>query len=133
MGFWDDTGDTFMGAGSGAATGAMLGSVVPGVGTGIGAGAGALLGGLTGLFSGHGARSAADTQRAALDDAMKRLQQFSIQQQQKRQQDLSKTMAFYGPAEAYLKSIYSRPPEPSMRPPDPTAGPTRGRLPPLTG
>lgn len=119
MSFWDDIGGTLMGAGSGAATGFLLGG--PG-----GAAVGAGLGGGVGYLQGHGARSAADQQRASLDDAMKRLQQFSIQQQQNRQQDLQKTMAFYGPAENYLKSIYSRPPEP-------TPGGVRERLPPLPG
>ena len=111
MSFWDENaGATFGGAGSGAATGAMLGSAIPGIGTGIGAGAGALLGGLSGFLGSRGTNQAADAQRAALDAAMKRLQQFSVEQQQKRQGDLDKTMAFYQPADSYLRSIYAQPP-----------------------
>lgn len=103
MSFWDDIGGTLGGAASGAVTGFELGGP-------WGAAAGAGLGGGLGYLSSSSAHSAADAQRGALDDAMKRLQQFSMQQQQKRQEDLKNTMAFYGPADSYLHSIYAQPP-----------------------
>lgn len=120
MGFFDDIGPGLMGAGTGALSGFQM------TGSPWGALAGGVLGGGIGALQGHGAHSAADAQKAALDDAMKRLQQFSVQQQQNRQQDLQKTMAFYGPADNYLKSIYAQPGTP-------TPGGTRMRQPPLTG
>lgn len=120
MGFFDDIGGGLMGAGSGALAGFQM------TGSPWGALAGGALGGGIGAIQSHGAHSAADAQQSALDDAMKRLQQFSIQQQQNRAQDLQKTMAFYGPADNYLKSIYAQPGPP-------TPGGTRARLPPMTG
>lgn len=116
MGLFDDFGGGLMGAGSGAVTGGMLGGWP---GAAIGAG----LGGVMGFMGSNSAHSAANAQRQALDDAMKRLQQFSIQQQQNRQQDLQNTMAFYGPAQNYLRSIYSQG----------APGPTMPTLPSLKG
>lgn len=52
------------------------------------------------------AGQAAQAQRSALDKAMARLQAGSAQQYQNRMNDLNATMAFYGPAQRYLQSIY---------------------------
>lgn len=122
MGFMDDIGGTLMGGLGGAGAGFLLGGP-------MGAAAGAGLGGIGGYLNSRGTHDAANAQRGALDEAMKRLQQFSVQQQQNRQQDLQKTMAFYGPADSYLRSIYAQPPPP---PPNPTV-PRGPRLGPLGG
>lgn len=76
------------------------------------------------------AGKAAAAQRQSLDAAMKRLQEFSQQQYQNRQRDLSATMAFYGPAERYLQSIYSQPPPGAGGPPGMGAA---GSMPPPPG
>lgn len=102
-GLFDSFGGPLMGGASGAIAGGQIGGPW---GAAIGGGLG-LLGGFLGS---NGANEAKQAQQRALDDAMKRLQQFSVQQQQNRQQDLQKTMAFYGPADQYLHSIYSQPP-----------------------
>lgn len=119
MGFWDDMQGTLFGGASGAATGGMIGGVP-----------GAVIGGGLGAFGGymgsHGAGQAADAQRSALDDAMKRLQAFGAQHYQNRMDDLNKTMSFYGPADSYLHSIYSQPTSPQM---PPESVPTRARIP----
>lgn len=106
--FDSDAGATGAGALSGAGTGALIGSSFGPVGTGIGAGAGALLGGISGYLGHHGSSQAADAQRKALDEAMKRLQMFSQQQYANRMADLDKTMSFYGPSQNYLQSIYTK-------------------------
>lgn len=90
---------TLAGAGGGAVTGGLIGGPW---GALIGGG----LGGLGGLISGAGQSKAAATQKKTMEDAMRRLQALSAQQYQGRMQDLDKTMAFYGPAERYLQSIY---------------------------
>lgn len=126
MGFWEDMQGSLFGGASGAASGGMVGGWP-----------GAIVGGGLGLAGGylqsHGTSSAAGAQQAALDDAMKRLQQFNQQQQGQRMDDLNKTMAFYGPADAYLHSIYAQPPAPSTAPPAPPISPEnvprRARLP----
>lgn len=90
-GFWDNVGRV----GFGLATGGL--SELPG---------------LVDRYVTHGSESAnkaANAQRASLDAAMKRLQDFSAEQLQNRQNDLKATMAFYGPAERYLQSIYGGP------------------------
>lgn len=103
MSFWDDLGGTLAGGLGGAGAGFMLGGPV-------GAAVGGVGGAGLGYLQSSGTHAAANAQRSALDDAMKRLQQFSVQQQQNRAGDLQKTMAFYDPAAAYLHSIYSQPP-----------------------
>lgn len=106
----------FSGAASGATAGALAGSMVlPGLGTGIGA----LGGGVLGLLSGHSQRKAQETQQKALDEAMKRLQAFSMQQYSNRMADLDKTLQFYKPADNYLGSLYGKPgstPQPGYTP-----------------
>jgi len=104
--------DTFGRIGFGLATGGL--SEVPG---------------LVDKYVTHGtqhAQEAANAQRQGLDAAMKRLQEFSQQQYQGRMQDLDKTLAFYGPAQRYLQSIYSAPP---AGPPPGMGTPTVGRQP----
>ena len=79
------------------------------IGFGVATGGLSELPGAVDKYVTHGseaAKKAGDAQRKSLDDAMKRLQDFSAQQLQARQGDLSATMAFYGPAERYLQSIY---------------------------
>lgn len=93
------------GGAQGAVAGGAAGSAFGPWGTAVGAG----IGGLFGLFGGGGAEDAAKAQRESLDQAMKRLQEFSAQQYAQRQKDLAQTLAFYGPAQRYLESIYAQP------------------------
>jgi hypothetical protein len=71
------------------------------------------------------AEQAGQAQRGALDQAMKRLQEFSQQHYKNRMADLDKTMSFYGPAERYLQSIYG--------PQQPPGGGGMPSLPPMNG
>ncbi len=101
------------------------------VGFGVATGGLSELPGAIDKYVTHGtqhAQDAANAQRQGLDAAMKRLQELSQSQYQGRMQDLDKTLAFYGPAQRYLQSIYSAPP---AGPPPNMGTPTVGR--PLSG
>jgi hypothetical protein len=120
MDFFDD--ERTSGTLGGAASGAAIGSAIPGVGTGIGA----LVGGGLGFLSGSSSHKAHQQQQKALDEAMKRLQAFSMQSYANRMADLDKTLAFYQPANNYMASLYHMPnstPQPTYTPGTGAAGP----------
>lgn len=94
-------------AAAGAGAGALAGGATFGP---IGAAGGFVLGGLGGLLQGGATEDAAAAQQAAMDKAMAQLQQYSTESYQRRMSDLKNTMAFYHPADNYLRSIYGGPP-----------------------
>lgn len=118
-----NAGAIFSGIGGGAAAGAGLGSAIPGIGTALGGLGGAIFGGLEGLFGGNAAEEAAARQKAAIDQAMQRLQAFSQESYKNRMQDLHQTLGFYKPTDNYLRSIYGGAPTATMNRLPPTAGP----------
>lgn len=74
-----------------------------------GAAIGAIGGGIIGGFSG-GAQEDADKQRqAAIQQAMAEQEQIRRQMARKQEEDLAKTMAFYGPAMGALEHLYGIP------------------------
>lgn len=115
--------DTLGGVMGGAGTGAAIGSLFPGPGTAIGAIGGGLLGGIMGYEGGQSRDQANSRRRAAMDDAMQQLAQFSQMQNQQRAADLDKIMAFYGPAQQQLTKMYggysNQPPPPAQSAPLP--------------
>jgi hypothetical protein len=89
-----------------------FGSTLGRIGFGLATGGLSELPGAIDKYVTHGtenAGKAAAAQRSALDAAMKRLQEVSQQQYAGRMGDLDKTLAFYGPAQRYLQSIYAQP------------------------
>jgi len=106
----DKWGTAGAGALGGAGTGAAIGSAFGPIGTAVGAGIGGIGGFFSGLSSGQGVEDATAAQQAAMDQAMRQLQQYSQDSYKRRISDLQNTLAFYGPADNYLRSIYGGPP-----------------------
>lgn len=106
----DKWGTAATGALGGAGAGAAVGSIFGPIGTGIGAGIGGLTGFFGGLSSGQGVEDANAAQQAAMNQAMSQLGQYSQDSYKRRMSDLKNTLAFYNPADNYLRSIYGGPP-----------------------
>lgn len=120
----DKWGTAGAGALGGAGTGAAIGSAFGPIGTAVGAGIGGIGGFFSGLSSGQGVEDATAAQQAAMNQAMQQLQQYSQDSYKRRMSDLQNTLAFYNPADNYLRSIYGGPPRTA-----PQAN-SRGGLPP---
>ncbi len=113
-------GDFFSGAIGGGATGGALGGWP-------GAAIGAVGGGVLGYMNGNERDESAKRRKAGMDEAMKRLAEFSAQQRQQRQVDLDKIMSFYGPANQQLMNMYGTGGAVGMQPPaQPAAQPPGG-------
>lgn len=95
-----------MGFGSGAAkgstTGAAIGSYWGPVGTGIGAAAGGLLGGIRGWLT----DDSGEQDQTKMAEIRKRLEELARKQRAQREEDLSRALAYFAPAQQELTRLY---------------------------